>query len=316
MTLRRTALIALLFPTAAWPAAPSGRKLRIGYLSTGPGDLRMMKPLLAELGYVEGNNVTYESRVGPLADADHLAQELVATRPDLIVGVTNNSVAALQRATKRIPVVMMWVDAPVQRGFVKSLAQPGANITGATTLQELTWTKLAQTARALAPGAPAIGLLVAPQNESHQAVTTIVQAALAAEGGRLVLHPARDQQELDQAFAAAARAGIKVMLVAGGSPFASFPEDISRAGMKHRVGSAGVQASFVKGGGLFSYGMDADGHRRDVAASVDRIANGADPAMTPVAQPTLFQFLIHGRVARELGLAIPPALRVSAEILE
>lgn len=316
MASRRTALLALLLPpAAAWSAAKPDKTLRVGYLSPGGADLRLLKPVLAELGYIEGQNVSYESRVGPAEDADRLAQELVATRPDVIVGVINSHVRALQSATRSIPIVMMWVADPVERGLVKSLSRPGLNVTGATTMQESTWSKLAEYARAFAPRAPAIGFLASPQTDGHDVLASFVRDAAGKWGGNVVVQAARNQGEVDSAFEAAARAGIRVMLVASGTPFVNWHREISLAAVKHRLGWAGVQAAYAKQGALFAYGMDSAGHYRDVAATVDRIANGADPATLPVTQPTLFEFAINARVAKELGIAIPPALRISAEIV-
>ena len=321
MALRRTALLALpalLLPKGAlWAAPKTGKTLRVGYLSPGSSDLRLLKPELAKLGYVEGKNVVYEARTGPAEEADRLAQELVATRSDVIVGVINNYVRALQSATRNIPIVMMWVADPVRGGLVKSLARPGGNITGAITLQELTWSKLAEIARNFVPAAPAIGFLASPlANPLHDIVASLVRDAVGSWGGNVVVHKARDQADLDAVFAAAARSGIRVMLVAPGPPFINYRREMSLAGRKHGVGWAGTQARYAQDGALFGYGMDTASHYRDVAAFVDRIVNGADPATLPVEQPTLFEFAINARVAKELGLAIPSALRISADIVQ
>lgn len=320
MALRRTALsalLALLLPKAsAWAAAKPGQTLRVGYLSPGVNDLQRLKPVLAELGYVEGRNVTFEARMGPPEEADRLARELVATRPDVIVGVINNYLSALQKATRTIPIVMMWVANPVEHGLVKSLARPGGNITGPITLHELSWTKLAQIARDFAPAAPTIGFLASPLTPYHDLMASLARDAVRSWGGNVVVHEARDRAALDAAFEAAARSGIRVMLVAPGPPFVNYQREISQAALKHRVGWAGVQARNAQQGALFGYGMDMASHYRDVAAVVDRIANGADPATLPVTQPTLFEFAINARIAKELGLAIPAALRIGADIVE
>ena len=318
MASRRTALLAVLLPpAAAWSAAKPGKTLRVGYLSPGGGDLRLLQPALAELGFVDGRNVTYESRLGPVEAADRLARELVASRPDLLIGVLNEYVRSLQRATRSIPIVMMQVVDPVGQGLVKSLSRPGANTTGVTTLAELTWAKTVEIARTFAPRAPAIGLLVAPRNTLHEQVSSIVRDAVRSGGGNVIVYTTHAvEYELDSAFAAAARAGVKVMLIAGGPPFVNMHNEIALIGVKHGVGTAAGKAMFARSGALFGYGMDTAAHYRDVAACVDRIANGADPAILPVMQPSLFEFAINARRVRELGFAIPSALRISAEMVE
>lgn len=320
MALRRTALSALavllLAEATAWAAPKPGKMLRVAYLSPGENDLLRLKPALAKLGYIEGRNVSFEAWMGPPEEADRLARELVATRPDVIVGVLNNYVSALQKATPSIPIVMMWVANPVEYGLVKSLARPGGNITGPVTLLELTWLKLAHIARDFAPTASTIGFLAAPLAPFHDLMASVARDAARSWGGNVVVHEARDRAALDAAFGAAARSGIRVMLVAPGPPFVNYQREISQAGLKHGVGWAGVQARNAKQGALFAYGMDMASHYRDVVASVDRIANGADPATLPVTQPTLFEFAVNARVAKELGLAIPAAVRIAAQIVE
>ena len=320
MALRRTALsalLALLLPKMpAWAAPKPGKTLRVGYLSPGSNDLRLLKPALAEIGSVEGRNVIFEARIGPAEEGDRLARELVANRPDVIVGVLNHSVRALQTATRSIPIVMMWGVNPVEHGLVKSLARPGGNVTGAITLQEVTWIKIAEIARSFAPGAPSIGLLASPLGHLHDDLASLLRDAVRGWRGNLVVYKAHERTDLDAAFEAAARSGIRTMLIGPGPPFINYARELSLAGQKHGVGWAGTQARYAQGGALFGYGMDTASHYRDVAACVDRIANGADPATLPVTQPTLFEFAINARIAKDLGLAIPPALRISAEIVE
>lgn len=314
----RLLLGTLLAPTlwvqpSAW-AAPPPKVVRIGYLSPGRADLRLLKPALAQLGYVEGKHVTFEERVGPYTEIDALAAELVATRPDLIVASTNPAVAALQSATRSVPVVMMWTADPVAGGFIQSLARPGGNITGTAMPFQETFRKLVQIGHELAP-ARVIGHLISPDHPSHPHQLKETESAAQRLGLAVAAFPVRELAGLDGAFKAAARAGVKIMVISAGPPFGYQVKAIAEAALRHRIGTAAIQATHVKAGFLFSYGMDQPGHYRDVAAAVDRIANGASAATLPVTLPTQFEFTINERTAQLLGIAIPPALQVSADMV-
>lgn len=295
-------------------AAPPARPLRIGYLSPGRTDLRRLKPGLAELGYVEGKHVTFEERVGPVEKNDELAAELVAARPDLIVAVTNPCVAALQRATRTIPIVMMWTASPVSNGFVQSLARPGGNITGTATSLEDTFRKLLDIGQSMAPSR-LIGHLLSPGHPSHPPQLLISESAAREVGVMVKGYPVNGATGLDDAFKAAARDGVKIMLISAGQPFVDQAKGIVEAGLRYRVGAAGIQAIHAKAGFLFCFGMDQPAHYRDVAAAVDRLANGAAAAALPVTLPTQFEFLINERTAQLLGMTIPTGLRISADIV-
>ncbi len=316
MSLLRAAFLALLFAGGPSQAAPpTGKVARIGYLSNSAVRLAEMKIALAERGYVEGKNVVYEARVGELAQLDDLAADLVASRPDVIFTVTTPMVAALQRATRTIPIVMMYVSDPVGSGFAQSLARPGGNITGASDLQDATLGKLLELSLAWAPGRR-VGVLISPDNPRHAPEMALLQSAALKLRSVITAYPARDIEHLDAAFAAAARDGVRVMIVPGGPPFDTKLQLVRDAGIPNRIGTAHIRARLVTLGGLFSYGLEHKAYVQDVAAAIDKVVNGGQPARMPITQPTHFELTINSKTAQQLGLTIPPALSITAVMVD
>ena len=316
MSLCKAAFLVLLLvvgPSLAAP--PPGKVARIGYLSNSGVRLAEMKTALAERGYVEGKNVVYEARWGELAQLDDLAIEVVRTRPDVIFGITTPVVAALQRATRAIPIVMMYVSDPVGSGFAQSLARPGGNITGASDLQDATLGKLLELSLALAPGRR-VGVLSSSDNPRHATEVTLLQSAARKSRSPLTSYPSRDPQQLDAAFSVAARDGVRVMIVLGGPPFDINLKLVLDAAGRNRIGTAHIRARSVTGGGLFSYGLDHKAHVQDVAAAIDKVVNGGQAALMPITQPTHFELTINSRTAQQLGLSVPPALGITAVMVE
>jgi putative ABC transport system substrate-binding protein len=316
MFLIRAAFLALLLvagPSLAAP--PPGKVARIGYLSNSGVRLAEMKTALAERGYVEGKNVLYESRLGDLAQLDDLAVEVVASRPDVIFGITTPMVAALQRATRTIPIVMMYVSDPVGSGFAQTLARPGGNITGASDLQDATLGKLLELSLALAPGRR-VGVLTAPENPRHAPEVALLQAAARKSRSAVTAYPSLNTDHLDATFSAAARDGVRVMIVLGGAPFDTKSKLVLDAASRNRIGTAHIRARYVTNGGLFSYGLEHKTYVQDVAAAIDRVINGGQPAVMPITQPTQFELTINPRTAQQLGLAIAPELSITAVMIE
>ncbi|MEO5738409.1 MAG: ABC transporter substrate-binding protein [Variovorax sp.] len=316
MSLLRATFLALLFvagPSLAAP--PPGKVVRIGYLSTSGLRLAEMKAALAERGYVEGRNVVYEARWGDLAKRDDLAAEVVASRPDVIFGITTPVVTALQRATRTIPIVMMYVSDPVGSGFAQSLARPGGNVTGASDLQDATLGKLLELSLAWAPGRR-VGVLISSDNPRHAPEMALLQSAAQKLRSQVTAYPSRDIEHLDAAFAAAARDGVRVMIVPGGAPFDTRLQLVLDAAGRHRIGTAHIRARSVTGGALFSYGLEHKAYVQDVASAIDKVLNGGQPALMPITQPTQFELTINSKTAQQLGLTIPPALSITAVMVE
>ena len=308
----RTAFLLLFFIANALQAAPApGKVVRIGYLSTSGLRFAELKTALVERGYAEGKNVAYEGRWGDLSKLDELAVNLVATRPDVIIGVTTPAVAALQRATRTIPIVIMFVSDPVGAGFAQTLSRPGGNVTGASDLQDGTLGKLLELSLAIAP-AQRVGVLSAPENPRHAPDIAVLQAA--AQKGRLALsvYSWREDAQLDAAFSRAARDGVRVMIVLGGPPHDAKFQLVLDAANRNRIGTAHIRPIYARGGALLAYGLEHKAYVQEVVTTIDRVVNGAQPAVMPITQPTQFELVINAGTAQRLGLAIPPALAVAA----
>ena len=303
--------VLVLFVGLSQAAPPPGKIVRIGYLSTGSARFAELKAALNERGFVEGKNVVYEGRWGELGKLDELAAELVATRPDVIMGITTPAVAALQRATRTIPIVIMFVSDPVGAGFAQTLSRPGGNITGASDLQDGTMGKLLELSLAMSPGKP-VGVLSVPENPRHEPDLKLLQSAAQKLRRPVRVYPSRDPEQLESVFSAAARDGVRVMIVLGGAPHDAKFQAVLDAANRHRIGTAHIRPLYARRGALFAYGLEHKSYVQDVVSIVDRVVNGSQPALMPITQPTQFELVINGGTAQRLGLSVPPAMSITA----
>lgn len=308
----------------AHAAPPPGRVVHVGFLSSGAGsntsssgEFVGIRKALADAGYAEGRNLVLDVRwmQGTPQNAPALATELVALKPDVIIGSTTPAVAALQKATSAIPIVMLWVSDPVGSGFVASLAHPGGMVTGASDFQVQLFAKWVETAQALAP-AHHVGILASPANPRHAVEGKLLEDAARHQNLVPVTYQAQDAAQVRTAFARAAKDGVRMMLVLGGAPFNSMRGALSESTLRYRVGTACAQRAWVVAGCLSSYSVKTSALYRDVATYVDRIVNGQSPANLPVSQPREFELTINGKVADALGLTIPEDVRISAEVID
>jgi putative tryptophan/tyrosine transport system substrate-binding protein len=321
--MKRREFITMLSGTAVtWPLAARAQQpriWRIGYISVAKREatetyFQAFRQALAGLGYVEGKNIAFLLR---WADGhfDHLAtltSELVAERPDVIAAVATPAVAAAQRATSTIPIVMLAATDPIGSGFVNSLARPGGNVTGVSNMSVDVTAKALQFLRILLPNARRIAVLMSP-NPVHPGQYKEAQEASRNIGVTLVPVTATTSDELVNAFAAIARQHCDALLVLADPPRLVIVDLAAKAGLP-----AIFQLSqFVKAGGLISYGTDFHALFRRGAFYVDRIFKGANAADLPVEQPTKFELLINLKTAKALGLGVPATLlAIADEVIE
>ena len=325
MTGRRTALRAIAL-VAAWPSLarsqPRERVWRVGFLSPRrkPAALDAdyygaFPRRMRELGYVEGRNLEILWR---FADGDYArlpghAAELVRARVDVMLALGPPGAAAAQRATSTIPIVFVVSGDPVAAGLVRSLARPGANLTGFFNLAGDLVSKHVEMLRAVAPAVTRIALLVNPSNPAHAAIEASSRAIARSAGVELFAVPAHTADALAPAFASmiAQRAGAVVIVL---DPlFIQHVPDLARLARQHALPSVFPNREFAEAGGLLSYGWNqADIYRR-AAGCVDRILKGASPAVLPVEQPQLLELVVNARAAQSLGLALPPSLLSTAD---
>ena len=294
---------------------------RIGFLvpSTPAASSHLLDTLrqgLRELGYVEGKNFILERRYaeGRVERLPDLAAELVRLKVDMIVTATTPAVQAAKQATSTIPIVMANSFDPVGTGLVASLARPGGNITGLSTLhQELTG-KLLQLLKEAVPGVSRVAFLGSQDVPYSALAFKEAQVAARALGLELQFVDLRSPAEFDSAFSTMTkeRAGALIVPVTIPLLFASRKQIVDLA-VKHRLPGMYYLKEFVDAGGLMAYGPSNPDLFRRAATYVDKILKGAKPADLPVEQPTKFELVINLKTAKALGLTIPQSVLIRAD---
>jgi putative tryptophan/tyrosine transport system substrate-binding protein len=316
-------LAILLLATTPFAEAQPKKFFRIGYLSgtdrtTDSSRSEGIRAALRELGYIEGQNITVEYRhaEGKRDRQPELAAELVRLKVDLIVVAGgDNPILAAKNATKTIPIVMAGQGSdPVKAGFVESLAHPGGNVTGITTLSSELGGKRLELLKEAVPHAAHIAVLydLAAPGAVREVKADIPVAARAL---RLTAQPweIRTVDDLERIFAALNKERPHgLYAVGGGSRMRSNLKRIVDFALKSRLPSLFSYREAVEAGGLLSYRADVEDEYRRVAYYVDRILKGTKPADLPVEQPTKFEFVINLKTAKQIGLTIPPDLLARA----
>jgi putative ABC transport system substrate-binding protein len=314
-------LALLIAPIAS--AQTTGKVYRIGFLAPGSagggrGALEAFQEGLRELGWVEGQNVAIEYRwaEGQFDRLPDLAAELVRLRVDVIAAATALPVAAAKSATKTIPIVMLTVTDPVGRGFVRSLARPGGNVTGvAYGVGTDTFGKGLELLKEAVPAARRVAVLSNPDGPGQSLMVDSVKSTARALGLQLQLVDARGPAQFDGAFTAMTKNGAEALLVVT-DPTYLLPGAAGRLAdlaVKSRLPSMHSQRPPVEAGGLMSYGPSIAALFRRSAVYVDKILKGARPADLPVEQPTTFELVINLRTAKALGVTIPPSVLARAD---
>ena len=318
-----TLLLGGLFSPSAAAAQQAAKVARIGYLSVNlsaapPNLHEAFRQGLRDLGYVEGRDVVIEYRdaEGKPERLPTLAAELVALKVDVIMaGSTPNALAAKQ-ATATIPIVFLSGGDPVRDGLVTSLARPGGNLTG---LSSLTPERIGKCLELLTQGVPRVSrvaLLWQPGalgERTEKDILKEAEVAAQALGVRLQLVEARRPADIDRAFADMIRARANAVAVLGSAMFATERGRLVALAAKDRLPAVYTFRDFVDAGGLMSYGHSQADLNRRAATYVDKILKGAKPADLPVEQPTKFDLVINLKTAKALGLTISPSLLARAD---
>lgn len=304
-------------------AQPQGRLFRIGQLGVGgpEGQSAILQAIDAgyrDVGLVEGRNVEIVQRWarGSLDALPALAAELVALPVDVITAATNPSIAAAQRATSTIPIVMVLGVDPVGNGFVESLARPGGNITGLTNDAGQTMHgKMLALLKQFVPAASVIGVLV------QQGVgTDRVALEAAARQLKLQLRHApevRQPEDIGPTVEALKGGRAQALYVIGGSYIYQNRKTVADLALQHRLPAIFFSSDFVRAGGLVSYGTDLPAQFRRSGWYVAQIFHGAKAAELPVQQPVRFVTTINLKTARALGIVVPQSLMLGAdEVIE
>lgn len=270
---------------------------------------------MRELGYVEGKNLVIEWRWAD-SNAERLsgiAAELASLQVDVIITASAPSTRAAQKATSTIPIVTLSDPDPIANGFVASLARPGGNITGLSTIGVDLGPKLLEMLRSVVPKLSRLALLMDADSPAAQARLTNVQAASRTIGVTTVGIEARSPQEIENAFSKMVREKFGGVIVASGPFLNQQVRQISELAVKHRLPTAGGIREYAEAGGLMSYGASLTDMCRRGATYVDKIFKGAKPADLPVEQPTKFELFINRKTAKALGLKIPYSLQIMTD---
>jgi putative tryptophan/tyrosine transport system substrate-binding protein len=301
-------------------AQPASKPSRIGFLrfsdqQSGRPYVESLRQGLRTLGYSEGKDFTVDARFadGRVERLLPLAEELVKRKVDLIVTTDTPSTRAAQQATAMIPLVMVNVIDPVGSGFVDSLARPGGNITGLTSMTGDISTKHLQLLKTLNPRLSRIAVLVNPSNPAHRAVLSSIESASRQFGIATLPVEAPDPQRIAEAFATIAGAKADAMIVVADAFFAQQRQQIALLAARHQLVSISANREYVEAGALMSYGQNFQDNVRRAATFVDKILRGAKPEHLAIERPTKFELVINRSTAKLLGLAIPHELALLAD---
>ena len=288
---------------------------RIGYVS-GTGDLSNPGPYvealrqgLRDLGYTDGKNIVIEYRgaEGKLERVPSIVNELVQLEVDVLVVPIRSAILAAKHATKTIPIVMVTGGGPVATGLIDSLARPGGNLTGISTLNRELIGKRLELLTEVIPKLSRVGLL---QNQDEQtAPDNLKEHETAARALKIQvqhLQVSGQNPDVEGAFKAAAKGRVNALITVTSAPLFLQRKRIADLAIKNRLPSMYQGSDWIKAGGLMSYSTsDLEAFRR-AAYYVDKILKGTKPSDLPVEQATKFELVINLKTAKELGLTIPP----------
>ena len=311
----------LLAAPLAAEAEQAEKVWRIGLLSYAASDSggaarwKAFREQLRELGYVEGQNVFFESRWGDgqVGRLRGLAAELIDAKVDILVTASSEAALAAKQATRSIPIVTATGGDPVKLGVVASLARPGGNVTGVFSLSNELAGKRLEFLKQLIPRVSRVAFL--RESDNRASALNLRDAETAARPLGLVVQSVgvRGPKELDAAFVAMKRARADAVIVLEATAFFPDRQRIADLALMHRLPMAVQAREYAEAGALISYGTDYLDLFRRAAMYVDRILKGAKPADLPVEQPTKFELVINLKTAKALGLTIPPSLLQRAD---
>jgi ABC-type uncharacterized transport system substrate-binding protein len=300
-------------------AQQAGKIFRIAYLSSSSiisANTEAFQQGLRDLGYIEGKNIVIEWRFaeGNRDRLRALATELVRLKVDVIVASGGGDTRAAKEATATIPIVMAQTDDPVASGFVASLAWPGGNITGQSTLSPELSGKRLELLKEVVPKLSRVAVFGTSSSPGDAPALSETKLAAAALGVNLQYVDVLSSKDFDSAFRTAAkgRAEAVLWLVSGAVRGNRYPQ-IAELAVKSRLPAIYSSRQYVLDGGLMSYGVHPPDLNRRAAIFVDKILKGAKPADLPVEQPKKFDFIINLKTAKQIGLTIPPNVLARAD---
>ena len=274
---------------------------------------------LRDFGYIENQNIAieYRSAEGKVDRLAQAARELVSIPVDVIVVTGSPATHAVRQATSTIPIVAIGVGDPLRAGFAVSLARPGGNMTGLSSLSPDLTGKRLEILRECIPAVARVAFLWNPDNDSNLAFLDDLIVAVPALGLELTSAPIRNADEFEGTFAAVLQRRPSAALVTGDPLLRRHQNRIIDFVAKNRLPAMYQEKEWVAAGGLLSYGPSLPDLFRRGVSYVHRILEGAKPADLPIEQPTRFELVINLKTAKALGLTVPPNLLAAAdEVIE
>jgi putative ABC transport system substrate-binding protein len=304
------------------------RVRQIGYFTTATGapdelygvlQTRALVQALRELGWADGRNITIEHRFSG-SGRERIrtnARELVELKPDVILSVGGQRLAALLAETRTIPIVFTVVADPVASGYVASLAHPGGNATGFSTSEAAIAGKWLELLKEIAPQTTRVLVLALADTPSQLVQHDAVTAAAPALGLTLASAFVRELADYEREIAAFAGAPGGSLVVLSNAIVGANREKLHRLTAQYRLPAVYSYPIYAQSGGLISFGSDPVAQFRDAAGYIDKILRGAKPGDLPVQQPTRFILAVNLKTAKALGLTVPPSILARAdEVIE
>jgi putative ABC transport system substrate-binding protein len=270
---------------------------------------------LRELGYDEGRNILIEYRWadGNYAQFPTLVAELIAAKVDVIVTAGTPAALAVKKATTTVPLVMVAVGDPVSTGLVPSLARPGGNLTGLSSIAPDLEGKRLELLREVVPTLSHVAVFFNLLNPFHVVSMRNAHTAAEAMGLKLQQHDIRKSEDLDDAFATIRKERPDGLLILADRVFLHNRQRMMDFTEEQRLPNVNAYTELVEAGGLMSYGPSYEDMHKRAAIYVNKIIKGAKPADLPIEQPSKFTFVINLKAAKILGVTIPPSLLTLAD---
>jgi len=301
-------------------AQQSSKSPRIGFLTVSSASalaarIDVFRQGLRELGDLEGKNIVIEwrSAEGKPDRVPALAAELVRLKVEILVTGGPQSTRPAREATSTIPIVMAFDNDPVGNGFVVSLARPGGNITGLSTLAPELNGKQLELLKEVVPRLSRVAILGDSTIPGNVQALKEMESAAGALAVKILHLDIQTPKDLDSVFRAASKERADAVLVLTSPVFNPYRKETAGVAVKHRLPTIYSTPEFVEDGGLMSYSVSFTDLYRRAAYYVDKILKGANPADLPVEQPKKFELVINLKTAKQIGLTIPPSVLARAD---
>ena len=312
-------MFALMLAVGSGEARPRIAFLSLGAAQEGATLVAAFADGLRRLGYAEGQNVDIDYRyaAGEVEQLKSLAQDLIALKPDMLVGSEPSAARALKSVAPTLPIVCLALTDALIPDLIASYARPAGTITGMAQSVEGVTGKLVEVALEIIPGAVRIGFLSNPAGASMRLFAQIVDTAAGARGIAVLTEDVSTAGQLAPAFDRFRRQGTQAVIVPANGLFRVQRAQLARLALAARLPTISAERQYVEAGLLASYGVNEGENYRRAAGYVDRILKGAKPGDLPVEFPTRVELTINLRTAKALGVDLSPTFVTRAdEVIE